>query len=85
MANEVCTAALDRFMSSYELALYEALAKHPEDYTYGPDAVPSFLPRWRAALVTDSFSHNSHAMRGTCTRLGIKYTRKAILQFLKGE
>lgn len=85
MANEVCTVALDRFMAAYEPALYEALAKYPNEFVYGSLAVPDFLPRWRAALAAGNFHHVGRAMQGACKRLGIKYTRKAIMQFLKGE
>lgn len=77
--------AIDRFMAAYEPALYEALEKHPDEFVYGALSVPEFLPRWRAALLGGGFHHVGRAMQGACERLGIKYTRKAIVQFLKGE
>lgn len=72
-------------MAAYEPALYAALKSHPDDYAYGPEEVPRFLPIWRKTLQSGNFNHSGPAMRGACRALGIRPTRKAILAFLAGE
>lgn len=77
------TEPIDRFMAAYEPALYEALRKHPDEFSYTSAEVPDFLPRWRNTLLTKDFNHDGYAMRGACKRLGIKCTKKALLAFLR--
>ncbi len=74
---------IDRFMAAYEPALYEALRKHPDEFSYTAAEVPDFLPRWRNTLLTKDFNHDGYAMRGACKRLGIKCTKQALLAFLR--
>lgn len=81
--HDASAAPIDRFMAAYEPALYDALKEHPEEYAFTAAEVPTFLPQWRHALLTQDFNHHGYAIRGACKKLGIKCTKKALLAFLR--
>lgn len=72
---------LDRFMEARERELAAAVGAHPEEYAYGPAAVPEVASRMRAAIERGTFNHEGRGFRGACRSLGIRHTRGAILRY----
>jgi hypothetical protein len=72
----------DKWMDEYSRQLPIAVAKYPGDYAYPVSECPTVIGRMRAAFERGSFNHSGQAIKATCKALGLKYTRKAIVEFL---
>ena len=94
------TSALEQFMTIYTEELDHATKEHPADYPWAhtptvihgncgdtvlpPCPVAQVAAKMRLAILHRSYSHNGHAFKSTCKRLGIKHTRQAIEAFCFG-
>ena len=73
----------EQWKGAYPECLRECLRKHPDHYPWPEANVPVVAERMFAAMDRGTFNHDSHAMRMTARRLGIKPTRTAIVAFWK--
>jgi hypothetical protein len=77
-------AKVDEWMVIYIEELKSAITNHPSEYVYGLDQVPVVAERMKLAFLNGTYNHDSRAIKGTCKRLGIKTTRKAIEAYFNG-
>lgn len=94
------TSNIAKFEAALEAAYTELFGKHP-DYLHhgqpqtihgntGSTVLPSLTPhalavKMAAGLATGSAHHVGEGVKRACKAVGIKYTRKAIVAYLKGE
>ncbi len=71
------------FSVAYATKLAEAVARHPEEYLYGPDEVPKIVNKMVRALVAGT-AHVSPAVKAAAHACGVRQTAKAIREFLSG-
>ena len=70
------------FRAAYLAALQQAVVSKPQDYQWPKGlTVETVAGRMFAAMDKGSFNHDSHAYRLATKALGIKFTRKAIVEF----
>lgn len=83
MLNE---ARFKEFAVNYEAALGDAVRVQPDAYAYPVSEVPRVVERMMRAIRenVESVNYTGHGFRLTCKRLGIRHTKKAILNFLRG-
>ena len=74
---------LEIFMVEYTVALADAVKKYNAEYGYPVSAVPGVVAKMKAALVLGSYNHDGRGFKGACKALGIKYTKKAIEEYLE--
>lgn len=70
------------FCAVYREELARLVEERPSAYAYGIERVTEVADKICAAIKNGSFSHDGLAFRATCKRLQIKYTRKAILEYV---
>lgn len=75
---------LPDFILVYTQELTRAVADHPAEYGFPVANVPTVVEKMRAAIEVGSFNHDGRAFKATCKRLGIKYTRRAINDYVRG-
>jgi hypothetical protein len=75
---------VERFYEVYARLLPEMRKAKPEAYAWPESEMLKVLERMRRAFESGSFNHDGDAIKATCKELGIKYTRKSILEYLKG-
>lgn len=71
-----------RFAEEYTKALAECVADSKNGYIYGLDQVPEVARKMIAATFDGSAHYSGAAYKLACKRLGIKYTKKAIIAFI---
>lgn len=76
---------LDRFTNIFMLNLAELIQLHPERYAF---SLGSLLEekgdRFKKAFESGDYDQHGEACKMTCKQLGLKNTRTAINQYLKG-
>ena len=83
---------LDKFFDIYRVKLHEAIVNDPATYGFRDGSEDEHFRAWadtvsarmKAASVAGTFNHDGPAFRATCKELGIKSTRKSILEYIKG-
>ncbi len=71
------------FLGIYTGKLAEAVERSPDKYCYPVSEVPQVVERMRVAILRGSYSlHSSPAFKATCKALGIKFTYKAVREYL---
>lgn len=73
-----------QFFRVYEEELNKAVRQYPDDYAFPPSKVPEVVERMKAAFLRQSYNKDGQAIKATCKQLGIKYTYKAINEFIQG-
>lgn len=73
------------FLAIYQEELEKAVREHPEEYHFPIEQVPRVVARMAEAFERKSYNKDGFALRGTCTRLGIKHTYAAINAFIQGS
>jgi len=73
-----------KFQEAYLKHLKACIVEMPQTYAYPVTDAEKVSARMFAALDTGSASVDSHAFKRTCKELGIKHTRKEILEYWKG-
>lgn len=76
------TNNLQIFTETYTEKLTECVREMPDEYAFPESRVPLVVEKMTAAIQAGTFNHDGHAIRRTCRALGIKYTRKAIVEFV---
>jgi hypothetical protein len=85
---------LDTFMVAYEAALRGQIAKHPEEYAYGPEAIPGVVAKMRAAFRDGAqrgkpggagWPAKGPSMSSAARAVGVSPTYKALGPYLRGE
>jgi len=85
---------LELFMDAYETALRGQIAAHPEEYSYGPEAIPGVVSKMRAAFREGALKGKPSgagwptqgaSMKQAARAVGIKPTFKALGPYLRGE
>jgi len=74
---------LDSFMQHYAQALHKAVAEHNAEYGYPVEHVPVVVKKMKLAIENGSYNHDGRGFKGACKALGIKYTKKAIEEYLE--
>jgi hypothetical protein len=74
----------EMFFRTYAKELEAAVIDHGDEYRYGLEAVPAVVEKMRDAFENRTFNKDSRAIKSTCHLLGIKYTYKAIGEFIQG-
>lgn len=73
-------------MSHYGPNFRKAVAAHPDEYgNPSAEKINQTIPNMSNAFRLLTFNHDGRAIRATCKDLGIKPTRSAIIDFLKGD
>lgn len=83
MKRNLNAASLSTFMAIYADHLRDVVSDPTNGYWYGVDAVPQVVGKMYIALRENTYNHDGLAFKRTCKSLGIKYTRKAIEEFLQ--
>lgn len=78
----VASDKFEEFIKVYGDSLKEAYKKYPEMYAFPEGEIPKVLERMTEAIKKGSYNHDGKAFQMTAKKLGIKYTRKAIEEFL---
>jgi hypothetical protein len=71
----------DEFRAAYHAALMEQYNKHPEEYAYPAELIPSVVDKMMRAFAAGSASIGPAAKKAARV-VGIKPTIKAIKEFL---
>lgn len=71
------------FRAAYAEKLADAIARHPEDYAYGPDKIPSVVDKMVPALARGD-AHVGSAAKAAARACGAKPTVAGIHAFLTG-
>lgn len=74
-----------RFKKAYEQGLTEAVRKYPEEYDYPPEQAGIVAEKMFAAILKNHkqvMYINSRGFKNACSLVGIKYSQKAIFEFL---
>jgi hypothetical protein len=74
----------EKFCEEYEKQLMIAVQTYPSDYFYGPEKVPETARKMAIAFKNNTYNYDSKGIKFTCKSLGIKHTRKAINEYIKG-
>lgn len=80
--NDIITN-FDRFTQVYVEELTQAVLKYPDEYTWPVENVPNVAAKMIQAFRAGTYNKDGRAIKGTCKRLGIKYTYTAINAYLK--
>jgi hypothetical protein len=74
---------LDLFLEVFTEKLADNLMHHPDQYSYGPETIPSVVDRLKEALVKGTpIASNGAAHRETCQALGIDPSPKSVREFV---
>ena len=84
MLEYTTTGGMERFIGAYRKALTSLVERSPDEVGWPAYELPAVLARMERAFREGSFNHDSTGIRMACRALGIKTTRKAILEFMKG-
>ncbi len=85
---------LDAFMTAYERALRDQIAKHPEEYAYGPEGIPAVVAKMRRAFHEGALQGKPSgagwpakgpSMASAARAIGVSPTYKALGPYLRGE
>lgn len=71
----------EKFKQVYLDNLKLAVVKYPENYGWPVANAPLVADKMMSAVQANTFNHDSKAFQMTCKALGIKHTRKAILEY----
>jgi len=74
---------LNNFCNEYEEVLTQCVLYYPNEYAFKVAEVPMVAIRMRWAFHDGSFHHIGRAIKATCKRVGIKHTRKAMLEYFR--
>ena len=75
----------DRFITVYAAQLQHEFDTNPEYARVAKQiSAHDLAVRMAEGLMNGSASKSGHAIKATCNALGIKYTYKAIAEYLKG-
>jgi len=69
------------FSETYLAALADSVRDYQSEYGWPVTQVPVVHAKMMVAVERGTFCHDSRAFKLTCKRLGIKNTRKAMLEF----
>lgn len=74
----------NKFAVAYEEGLTQAVKTKPEEYYYPVEEVPKVVEKMMKAIREEPkmVNYNGSGFKLTCKKLGIKNTRKAILEYL---
>ena len=72
----------DKFFREYRTQLEQAVILHPDEYSFPVELCDKVWFRMRDAVLRGSFNKDGYAFKTTCKNLGIKYTYKAINEYL---
>lgn len=77
-------ARFEQFSAAYRAGLLAAVSAPESGYHYGPDKVPEVADKMLAAIASKPMgvNYSGEGFKNACKALGIKSTRKAILEFL---
>jgi len=73
----------ETFGKLYEQNLTQAVLNYPEEYVWPVENVPTVAKKMLDAVVKNSYNKDGRAFKATCKQLGIKYTYKAIDEYLE--
>ena len=88
LANRMAAAnagSLDTWVKIYEEQLKLVVQKYPDEYGYGLEAVPVVVKKMAVAFEKGDYNLDGRAIKATCRVLGIKHTRTAINEYLRGS
>jgi len=80
--NKINQQRLNKFATAYENQLLKAITNFPNEYAFGPLAVPTVAAKMKAAFSAGSYNKDGRAVRETCKELGIKHTYLGINTYL---
>lgn len=75
----------DKFKEAYRRNLRQCVVNFPDEYFWPVEQVDIVADRMFKAIDAGTFNHDSKAFKYVCKELGIKWTRKAILDYWKGN
>ena len=90
--------SMSKFAEEYKKQLQVAVDNYPDEYpwakgytVYGnggsvvkpAQTVNEVAAKMLIAVQDNTFNHDGRAMKATCKALGIKHTRKAILEYVR--
>ncbi len=73
---------IDIFMEEYRKNLTLNLKNNPKNYAFSFEYIDTVLFRMRDAIIKGTFNKDSESLSQTCKTLGIKYTYKAIKEYI---
>ena len=73
------------FSAAYRAGLLASVTAHPDTYLYGPASVEHVADRMLAAIGKSPMmvNYDGEGFRAACKALNIRYSRKAILDYLE--
>lgn len=72
----------DIFFETYTANLTKAVEKHPNQYGFPVNYVPTVVSKMKDAVKKGTFNKDGFGFKWTCKDLGIPYTYKAIKDFV---
>lgn len=80
------TGGMERWLAVYRDQLTNLIQNGGDsEYTWSVEELPAVLARMELAFRTGTFSHHGTAIQRTCRKLGIRYTKEAIVKFQRGN
>jgi hypothetical protein len=76
---------LEKFLSEYKFQLRHAVETRPEEYAWKVDKFDEVYSRMEAAIKKGAYNKESTAFKKTCKKLNIKFTYKAIKEYIGGQ
>ena len=76
---------LNYFMDVYERHLHSCHLEMPTVYVWDIEEMPDVIRRMRDAIVRGTYNKDSLAFKLTCKELMIKWTYKAIADYIRGR
>jgi 3-dehydroquinate dehydratase len=73
------------FAKVYRVELERRVRSHPEVYWYPVEEVPAVVDKMTLAFVAGTYNHDSVAIRATCKKMGIPYSRRGLESFFNAE
>lgn len=69
-------------MEIYQEELVKAVTNHPDEYPWPVSDAPKVAEKMRLAIIRGTYNKDGYAFKGTCKRLRIPHTYRAINDYI---